>query len=144
MLLVVVRTKRAKITRSILILLGALVALGLFAGSLSYSDPPGPPPWQSDPAFLLPFVFLPVLWIAAKSWYSLPVFFGYGAFVLLPFGWAIFGPHTHHGFLDPVPPTAVEQTFAFCVGGGWFAAFVGFLSCVHSDRFPPHLTTRSR
>ena len=118
-----------KIVRSITILLAGFVAIGLYLGAAGYSDPPGPPPWQSDPTVLLYLAFLPILWMAAKCWYSLPVFFGYGAIIALPFGWVIFGPRTHHGFLDPVPPNAEAGTLMFCVVGGWLAVFVGFLSC---------------
>ena len=123
------RTKLAKITSSLMILLGGLVVIGLCTATVSYSDPPGPPPWQSDPVFLLPLAFLPVLWLAAKPWYSLPVFFGYGAFIMLPFAWAVCGPQTHHGFPSPVPPSAAVETLALCCGSGVVAAFTGFLSC---------------
>jgi len=103
--------------------------LGLaFLSCFGYADPPGTPPRTQDPVLLFPLIFLPITWFAGRLWYSMPVFFGYGAFMMFPFGLLIFGPATHHGFIEPLPPFFTFSLLVFCCISGFITASVGRIS----------------
>jgi hypothetical protein len=123
------RTKAANTASSTTVLLVVLAAAWLFIAATGHTETPVRDPWTWFPEFYLPPALLLVVpWLAARLWYGLSVFFGYGAFLVLPAAWGLFGPAMRHGFLTAIPPYCVPETLAFCCAGGLFAAFIGWYS----------------
>ncbi len=130
------KAKALNITKSASFLFVTFVATWFFIACIGeHTKTPSRDPWTwFQEYYIPPFPFVVAPWIAARFWYGLPVFFGFGSFFVLPVGYALFGPEMRHGFITAMPPYFVCETLTFCCTGGFVAALIGW--CVHRLRIP--------
>ena len=135
------KVKAMSTTKSVAILATFLLGTWLLVVCFGmHTETPSNDPWTWFPEYYLPpLPWLIAPWLAARRWYGLPVFFGFGSFFVFPIGCSLFGPETRHGFVAATPPHFVPETLAFCCAGGFVASFVGWCSHrFHTSAAPNH------
>jgi hypothetical protein len=121
------KSQAGKIAFSVGLLFMVLVILWLFLDCIGYPEPPSQNALCYPEFYLPPVLLFAAPWLAARHWYSFPLFFGYGAFLFLPLGWDIFGPRYIHGFLGEMPQYSVLKIVTLCCVGGGISAYVGYI-----------------